>query len=170
MNTYLAGYGEKDLKRRKLIRWILISAVAAVVLVPLLYLRFRDFNEDRQMSSFVAHLKNKDYKAAYALWGCTDQKPCHHYPFEEFMKDWGPNSVNGAVNQAEIAGRKSCEDGTINFLRVPARETITVWVNRDDQTLGFAPWKLKSVPPGFKRSLQEWMWEVTRNCQPLIEP
>ena len=52
---------------------------------------FHNYREERQVKSFFGLLGAHDYKAAYALFGCTDAKPCRYYPFDKFMEDWGPN-------------------------------------------------------------------------------
>jgi len=170
MGDYLEGYGERDRRREKAIRWLLISTVLLVVGGTILYFVFRDYRVERQAARFLDSLRAKDYKTAYALWGCTDQTPCPQYAWEEFMKDWGPQGVYAAIEGAQFTGTKSCETGIIEFLLVPGQEPVLLWVDRRTETLSFAPWKLKSVPPGFRGWLQEVMWEATRNCKPLIQP
>ena len=170
MAGYLEGYGERDLRRRKAIKWLLIAVAVVLICGPLLYLQFRDFAEERQIKAFLSHLRSKDYKAAYALWGCTDPNPCPQYPFEEFLKDWGPSSAYVAAAQAEIAGTKSCDTGVIGWVRFPSQPDVLVWVDRESDTLSFAPWRIKKIPDDLRHRLAGWMWNVTRNCKPLIQP
>ena len=170
MADYLEGYGSRGRRREKAIRWLLISAVALLVGGTILYFVFRDYGVERKVTIFFDRLRAKDYQGAYALWGCTDKIPCPQYPFEEFMKDWGPQGAYAASDRAEVAGKKSCEGGIIEFVHVPNQPPVLLWVDRQTEALSFAPWRLKSIPPGFRGRLQELMWDVTRNCQPLIEP
>jgi hypothetical protein len=149
---------------------LLITAAAVLVAGTILYFVFRDYRVERQVTAFLDRLRAKDYQGAYALWGCTDRVPCPQYPLEEFMKDWGPQGIYAASDRAQVVGKKSCEGGVIKFVRVPDQPQVLLWVDRQTETLSFAPWKLKSIPPGFRGRLQELMWDVTRNCKPLIEP
>ena len=170
MAGYLEGYGERDVRRRKVIKWSLIAAAVVLICGPLLYFQFRDFSEERQIKAFLSHLRAKDYTAAYALWGCTDATPCTQYPFAEFMKDWGPDSPYSAADRAELVGGKSCESGLIGWVRFPSQPDVLVWVDRQAGTLSFAPWRIKPIPEDFRHKLAAFMWNATRNCKPLIEP
>jgi hypothetical protein len=164
MSEYLEGYGDRDTRREKAIRWLIIAVLVLIAGGTTLYFSFRDFSEDRLAANFIKLLKAKDYKGAYALWGCTESTPCSQYSFEEFMKDWS------AAGEAEIAGGKSCDGGVIKFVRIPGREDALIWADRNNHQLSFAPWRLTPIPPGLKGRLQEWMWNMTRNCKPLISP
>jgi hypothetical protein len=170
MADYLEGYGERDQRRARVIRWLLVAVLILFVSGTAVYFGFRDYPQQRRVRNFVDRLKVKDYRGAYELWGCTDQTPCPQYPFEEFLKDWGPQSNYAAADRAEFAGKKSCDEGIISFIRFPDQPQVLLWVDRRTESLSFAPWTLKAVPPGFKGAFQEWMWNVTRNCKPLIQP
>jgi hypothetical protein len=170
MSHYLEGYGERDERRAKVIRWLLIVVVVVLVAGTSTYFAFRDYPEERRVKNFLDRLKAKDYRGAYTIWGCTDQTPCPQYPFQEFLKDWGPQGNYAAADRAELAGKKSCGEGLIGFVRVPNQPVVLLWVDRGTETLSFAPWTLRTVSPGFRGKLQEWMWEITRNCKPLIQP
>lgn len=140
MAGYLEGYGAGAERRLKMIRWTVISVVVVLVIGTALYFRFRDWAEEKQTKQFLADLQAKDYKSAYALWGCTEAHPCKQYAFEKFMEDWGPKSPHANVEQAKLAKSKSCAKGVIQFLEFPGQEEVQLWVERKDQTLGFAPW------------------------------
>jgi hypothetical protein len=170
MSDYLEGYGERDQRRAKVIRWLVIGVLILVVGGTLGYFAFRDYPQERRARMFLDRLKAKDYRGAYSLWGCTDQTPCPQYPFEEFLKDWGPQGNYAAVDQARITGKKSCDEGVIEFVSVPNQPQVLLWVDRNAESLSFAPWTLKTIPPGFRGRLQAWMWDITRNCKPLIQP
>jgi hypothetical protein len=86
------------------------------------------------------------------------------------MKDWGPQGTYALAARGAVVGKKSCEGGIIEFVRVPNQPDVLLWVDRRSDLLSFAPWRLKSVAPGFRGRFQEWLWDITRNCKPLIEP
>lgn len=170
MASYLEDYGETQARRSRKLRWLILTPLISVVVLALLYFRFRDYSEYRRAGEFLDLLKKKDYKSAYALWGCTDQKPCPHYALDKFMEDWGPAGPLKNPEQASIADKMGCKSGVINFVRTPGQEDIQLWVDRQTGEIGFAPWRLKQVPPGFRTQLASWMWSITRNCDPLIAP
>lgn len=170
MPGYLEAYGAEGVRRRKAIKWLLITLAILLVAGPVLYLQFRDFPEERRMKAFLDHLRAKDYKAAYALWGCTETAPCTQYPLEEFLKDWGPSSPYAAAGDAKIAGTRSCDTGVIGWVRYPAQPDMLLWVDRQSGTLSFAPWRIKKIPDDARHRFGAWMWNLTRNCKPLIEP
>lgn len=170
MSSYLEGYGEKQARRSRTLRWIILTPIALLVLGVALYFGFRDFSEHRRARQFLVLLQKQDYKGAYGLWGCTDQKPCSQYPFERFMEDWGPAGPLKNPGQAEIADNIGCSGGVISFVRTPGQDDIQLWVDRRTGELGFAPWRLKQIPPGFRMRLASWMWSITRNCDPIIGP
>jgi hypothetical protein len=149
---------------------MILTPLAVVVLGTILYFQFRDFGEERRAKHFLELVQKKDYKGAYALWGCTDEKPCTQYPFPEFMKDWGPESGLPNADQARISDFKGCQGGVISTVHTANQKDILLWVDRRSGEVGFAPWRLKQIPEGFRPKLASWMWSLTRNCDPLIGP
>jgi hypothetical protein len=170
MAGYLEGYGEAQARRSRKLRWLILTPIVLIVLGTVLYFKFRDYPEHRRAAQFLELLRKKDYKAAYALWGCTDQKPCPQYTFDSFMEDWGGNGSFKNPDRATIADSKGCKGGVISVVRSPGQEDIQLWVDRRTDEIGFAPWRLKEIPPGFRAHLASWMWDITRNCDPLIGP
>jgi hypothetical protein len=170
MASYLEGYGETQARRSRKLRWLIITPIVLIVLGTVLYFKFRDYPEHRRAAQFLEFLQKKDYKAAYALWGCTDQKPCPQYTFDKFMEDWGPTGPFKNPEQAHIAENKGCKGGVISLVRTPGQEDVQLWVDRRTEEIGFAPWRLKPIPPGFRAHFASWMWDITRNCDPLIGP
>ena len=169
--SYLDTYGVRDARREQIIKRIILGAIAAVVVAVLLYFQFRNYGEERQIKTFLARLQAGDYKGAYALWGCTDAKPCPHYAFDKFMEDWGPASPLKNPNQASIAAFRGCHTGVLGFMRVPGQEeNIQLWVDRRSQEIGFAPWRLKHVPAGLRSQMANWFWNIAQDCRPLIGP
>ena len=75
MAGYLEQYGageERRERRGKIIKILVISLVALVVIGGGLYFNFHNYREERQVKQFLSNLDARDYKGAYALFGCTD--------------------------------------------------------------------------------------------------
>src|ERR1017187_10096805 len=116
MAGYLDQYGageERRERRGKIIKIAVISLVALVVIGGALVFNFYNFREERQGEQVISDLAARDYKAAYALFGCTDAKPCHYYPYDKFMEDWGPGSGHAAFGEARITRSRSCASGVL---------------------------------------------------------
>jgi len=140
MAGYLEGYGAGEERREKTIRWIILSVVLLAVIAIAGYYQFRNYREEKQIGAFLELLKRQDYKAAYALWGCTDAHPCPQYALDKFLEDWGPKSPHANIAAAKLAKTKSCDTGIIQFIEFPGNDEVQLWVERRDKVLGFAPW------------------------------
>jgi hypothetical protein len=86
------------------------------------------------------------------------------------MEDWGPASQHADTSNAKVVQTKSCQGGIIQTLQFDSKPVVRLWVESKNDNIGFAPWELKQVPPGAINHFREWMWEVMRNCKPLIGP
>jgi len=139
MAGYLDQYGAGEERRGKIIRNLVIAAVTLVVVGGSLFFNFHNWREERQVMSFMELLTAKDYKAAYALFGCTDQKPCRYYPFDKFMEDWGPASGHTGYNQARITRSRSCGSGVLITVDYGKNQPEKLWVERVDKSIGFPP-------------------------------
>ena len=142
MASYLDNYGKSEARRENILKGLLIAIAVIAVASGALYFFLRDFKERRQLSGFHELLDKKNYKAAYALWGCTDAAPCSSYKYERFLLDWGPNSAVGKGAPIKVSKTHSCEDTVIQIWTVGAKETVNLLVNRHDQAIGFAPWPM----------------------------
>jgi hypothetical protein len=157
MPGYLEDYGAGEEKRGKLIRRVLIGVVTVLVLGAVSYFSLRNYSENSAIQKFIAALQQKDYKQAYAMWGCTEAKPCRDYSFEKFMEDWGPKSPMADAAKARIEHPQlnpgplgwirnvlgiqySCNDGVIYHVTVGNGSPVLLYVLRSDKTIGFAPW------------------------------
>jgi hypothetical protein len=140
--SYLEGYGVKDARREKILKRAFAIVAAVLVLGLVLYFQFRNYREERQIATFLELLKKQDYRGAYALWGCTEAKPCPQYEFDKFMEDWGPKSPQANIDQARLGDTKSCDTGIIQFIQFPDTHEVQLWVQRSDRTIGFAPWPI----------------------------
>src|SRR4051794_7575421 len=138
MAGYLEQYGAGDERRIKIIKTIVISLLSIAVIGGILFFLFHNYREEQQVKQFLAYLRAHDYKAAYALFGCTDAHPCKGYGFEQFMQDWGPASEHRSTDNARITRSDSCGSGvvlTVNF----GQNQEMLWVDRKDMRLGFPP-------------------------------
>jgi hypothetical protein len=137
---FLDSYGAGAERREKIVKRMVLGALAALVVAVTLYFVFRNWGEDRQARLFLDLLKKQDYQSAYRLWGCTPATPCRDYRFEKFMEDWGPQSAHGNTAAVRIAKTRSCADGVIYTLEYGKDDSLLLWVGREDKVLGYAPW------------------------------
>jgi hypothetical protein len=141
MAGYLANYGIGDEQREKIIRRLIIIAIVVLVAAGVLYFFLKNYRQEQQARTFFQLLEKHDYTAAYAMWGCTEAKPCRDYPFKNFMDDWGPQSPRAKIDTYHIKKSRSCGSGvilTVDFGKNQAEEKL--WVEKDDLTIGFSPW------------------------------
>ena len=147
MAGYLDQYGAGEERRGKIIRNVVIGVVALVVVVGALYFNFHNYREEQQVKQFMGLLAGKDYKAAYALFGCTDAKPCDsRYPFNKFMEDWGPASGHNGFESARITRSRSCGSGVLLTVDYGTNQQEKLWVERGDKSIGFPP--VQGCPAG----------------------
>lgn len=152
MSSYLDDYGVRDARREHILKRIVIAVVVIAAVSGLLYWKFKDYREERQISTFFDLIHKQDYKAAYAMWGCTEEKPCRQYSFEKFMEDWGPGKSGKAVSM-KVGETHACASGLIQTVNV-GDEEVWLWVNRSDHVLSFAPWPVCNphLPPDAAKS------------------
>lgn len=146
MAAYLANYGAGEEQRERTIRRLIITAIVLLVAGGILYFFLKNFRQERQARKFFELLAKQDYKTAYAMWGCTDAKPCRDYPFQNFLDDWGPNSAHKNARSYHIKRSRSCGSGVILTVDFGGSQEDKLWVERGDLTIGFSPWP--GCPPG----------------------
>ena len=146
MADFLDQYGVADERRAKFIKRLVISLVSIAVVGGALFFIFHNFREERQVKQFLSLLGARDYKAAYALFGCTDATPCRYYPFDKFMEDWGPNSGHAGFGDARITRSRSCGSGVLLTVDYGKNQQEKLWVERRDMSIGFPP--VQGCPAG----------------------
>jgi hypothetical protein len=141
MAGYLDQYGAGEERREKITKRVFLSLLGALVAAGLLYAFFHNYPEEHQASRFFDFLQQRNYQAAYALWGCTNAsaQACRDYPFAEFMKDWGPDV--SPVNSAAVLDGESCGSGVIVDVDAGKAGDKKLWVERDTHILGFPPFE-----------------------------
>jgi hypothetical protein len=146
MAGYLEQYGAGDERRAKVIKTLVISVVALVVVGGALFFIFHNYREESRVKQFYALLKAKDYKGAYALFGCTDTTPCRYYAFEKFKEDFGPNTGHDDLTNIRISRSRSCGSGVLLTVDFGKNQQERLWVERHDMSIGFPP--VQGCPAG----------------------
>jgi len=147
MAGYLDQYGAGVEERHKKIKRLVVTVLCVLVAAGIAYYLFHNYREEQRGKQFLALLQARDYKGAYALFGCTDTKPCTAYEFRRFMEDWGPNSEHANAANASVKHSRSCGSGvllTMDFGGKPEE----LWVERKNMTVGFPPF---NGCPGLQR-------------------
>jgi len=139
MAGYLDQYGAGEERREKITKRVVIAVLALLVVGGLVYSIFHNYPEESQAKRFFNLLQARNYQSAYALWGCTEAKPCRDYPFVEFMKDWGPDV--SPVNHADVLDGESCGSGVIVDVDAGKAGDKKLWVERSTHVLGFPPFE-----------------------------
>ena len=139
MAGYLENYGAGEERREKIIKTAVIAVAVVLAAGSLLYLLFHNYPEARQTERFFRLLQARDYKAAYALWGCTEANPCRDYNMAEFLKDWGPDQ--GRMDHVDVLDTESCGSGVIVDVEAGSAGEKKLWVERDSRVLGFPPFE-----------------------------
>ena len=147
MGDFLSQYSAGDQTRDKVVRWILIviAAVAVVwaidwVLTTYGTFNLRDVREQWRAHSFFSLLSDKQYEAAYKMWGCDVSAPCRDYNFQKFMEDWGPKSPAADPSKRHVNAVRHCKTGIIQVINFGSGDAVNLWVESKDMTLSFAPW------------------------------
>jgi hypothetical protein len=147
VSEFLEGYGEVDARRSRRFWRVVIGAVLLLALAGGLYFGLRSYPAKRKVSQFVEDLRRRDYRAAYQLWGCTPTSACRDYTIEKFMEDWGPASPRAEAASMAIQRTRYCGPGVIVTLRYGRDSEASLWYERKDSTLGFAPWPTCAPQP-----------------------
>src|SRR5258707_7466762 len=146
MAGFLDQYGAGDERRGKIIKTLAISLLTLVVVGGALFFVFHNFREEHRVKQFYALLAGKDYKAAYALFGCTDTTPCRYYGFDKFLEDWGPTSGHNDVSNVRVSRSRTCGSGVLMTVEYGQNQQDKLWVERRDMSIGFPP--VQGCPAG----------------------
>lgn len=137
---YLDDYGEGDGQREKIFKAIAVLLLLAIAAGGVYYVFFRNWAEERQARAFLVALQEGDYAAAYQFWGCSIDEPCRFYPYEEFMKDWGPGSPVGKITGFRLGRSYEQETGVIITLEINGKQQPNLWVEKESRQVGFSPY------------------------------
>lgn len=138
MPGYLDNYGAGEERRERIIKITALVLVALLIAGGVAYWFLKNWREERQARRFFEELGRQDYRTAYAMWGCTEARPCRDYPLGEFMTDWGPRSGRAAPGAFRVVKSRSCGSGVILTVDTGNRQE-KLWVERKSLVIGFSP-------------------------------
>jgi len=133
MASYLADYGVEDARRGKVIKYIAVSVVAALLVGWLSYVGLHNYSEKRVAKDFISLVNEHNYRAAYSIW-CP--KACEHYDYSQFMADWAPNKTAAPW---KIDSTDSCKAFLTINVTADGSEVQSLSVERGTNVLSFAP-------------------------------
>jgi len=126
------------------------SVVVAVLLIAALAWMYRNWPEERVVSSFFAALQKQDFESAYAIYyndpaWRQHQAKYSQYPYADFYRDWGPGGEWGLIKSFRIYGTANTEGftsgGVIVEVIVNERaEHARMFVQRSDKTITVYPY------------------------------
>jgi len=137
--SYLDTYGVAEARKERLIRRLILSVLAFVIVGGSLYLWFKNYPEEQRVKEFLTLLERGDYSSAYVMWGCQVEAPCPHYDYKSFLEDWGPTSSVGKVASYALGRSRETGSGVIVSVTINGGKPLRLWVEKSNGVLGFAP-------------------------------
>ena len=131
-SSYLEGYGIEDERRSRTIRYIILAALAAVILV-VGYFVLHDYSEKQVAKQFLSELNEHNYQAAYSTW-CP--KPCEQYDYARFAADWASKKI---TSPWKIDSTDSCKAFLTVNVTADGAELQSLSIERGTKVLSFAP-------------------------------
>lgn len=135
MGSYLQAYGAGEERRNRVIRNIILSVVAVLILWWVLYLIFHNYPAKQSVKRFLDEVNHHQYQQAYAAWGCSAANPCPNYDFHRFMDDWGVRTSSGW----KIVNVDGCKTFVTVNVKAGGTQLQSLGVERGSKTLMFAP-------------------------------
>ncbi len=136
---YLGSYARRGVVAERIVKAALIVALSAAILAPGYYVFFRNWQEERIAVRFLRLIQARDYRAAYVLWGCTEEEPCRYYPYDEFLEDWGPEAPFGELREYDIGRSYTQVNGVIVRYTINGQNADPLWIERNPDKVNFAP-------------------------------
>jgi hypothetical protein len=137
MGAYLQNYGAGEERRNRTIKFIILGALAALILALIAYFFFHNRSEEKTVEHFLAQVNAHDYQDAYVTWGCTEAHPCRNYDFGRFLEDWGPKTK--ATSPWKIASVEGCRSFVTVNVKADGAELQSLGVERGARTVSYAP-------------------------------
>ena len=154
MSGYLDAYGVSDARRERTIKWIAGTAIAAVVIGLSGYFYFQNWGEKQRAKEFLRTLTRQDFATAYAMFGCSVEKPCRDFAYEKFLEDWGPQNPVRRADRLSIANTEQCGNGLLVNINAGGRREESLLVDTATKTIIYAPWP-ECPEPRFR--LMKWL-------------
>jgi|KBSMisStaDraftv2_1062788.scaffolds.fasta_scaffold124015_2 hypothetical protein len=137
MGAYLQNYGAGEDRRNRVVKFLILGVLTAVVLAIVAYFFFHNRSEEKTVEHFLAQVNAHDYKDAYVTWGCTEASPCRNYDFGRFLEDWGPKTK--ATSPWKIASVEGCRSFVTVNVKADGAELQSLGVERGARTVSYAP-------------------------------
>ncbi len=146
-----------DVARARKRRALILALVVLGLLIALVWWQARYWPEERAVDRFFDALQQQNYEKAYGVWMHDPDWKQHpqqytRYPYNDFIKDWGPGGEWGVIKSHRIDGAGvpkgysgspfAVASGVVVVVTVNDRiaDKAHVWVQKDDKTLGFSPY------------------------------
>lgn len=140
MPGYLDQYGAGEERRNRIIIRSIIAAAVIVLVSGLTWYLLRNHHQESVVKQFAHALHTGDYQSAYRIWGCTAEKPCTSYSFNNFMEDWGSKTPAADSGALRITDSESCSSGVLLTVSVTPSRQEKLWVDKGNDAISFAPY------------------------------
>ena len=135
----------------------IIAAIFGVIFIGILWWLFRFWPEEHIVDQFFDALQQQNFEKAYGVWMHDPDWKQHpdrysRYPYNDFIKDWGPSGEWGIIKSYRIDGAAepsggngspfiTGSSGVVVVVTVNDRvaDKARLWVEKSDKTLGFSP-------------------------------
>ena len=145
MPGYLDQYGAGEEQRNRIIIRSILAVVIVAVVGSLGWYLFHNHHQESLVRDFLAAVRRGDLRAAYAVWGCSDAKPCKGYDFDKFSSDWGASAKpedKPDLSVLRIEDAESCNNGVLLTVDVNPQRTEALWVDKSGDAINFAPYPI----------------------------
>ncbi len=146
-----------DAARARRKRNTILLVVSGIIIVALVLWLNRYWPEEHIVSNFFDALQQQKFEQAYGIWMHDPDWKQHperyaRYPYNEFIKDWGPSGEWGIIKSHHVDGAAVphghnaspfvTASGVVVVVTVNDRvaDKAHIWVQKDDKTLGFSPY------------------------------
>jgi hypothetical protein len=137
MAGYLQNYGAGEEHRNRIVKFLILGMLAALILALAAYLFLHNRSEEKTVEHFLAQVNAHDYKDAYVTWGCTEANPCRNYDYARFLEDWGPKTK--ATSPWKIATVEGCNAFVTVNVTADGAALQSLGVERGARTVSYAP-------------------------------
>lgn len=136
---------------------LIIGLAMVVIVLGILWWQLRFWPEERIVDHFFDALQQQNYEQAYGVWMHDPNWKQHpdqysRYPYNDFIKDWGPGGEWGIVKSHHVDGAAvpsgysgtpfATASGVVVVVTVNDRvaDKARIWVQKEDKMLGFSPY------------------------------
>ncbi len=137
---YLEQYEQGSRGFDKLVKAVAYVILAGIVGYGVYWLFLRNWSEERRVEAFLEAVEQQQYEKAYTFWGCSVEEPCHYYPYNEFLEDWGPQSPLGKIKSFDLGRSYTQTNGVIVELTIDGKKQPNLWVDSNTQAISFFPY------------------------------